>query len=277
MNLSIIIPCYNESDNVSSLQGGLFPVLFELIRPGLAQPNLASSVEVIFVDDGSLDDTLVSLKEAFGCLSELGICVRYERHEVNRGLGAALRTGFAASTGNVLITTDSDGTYKYSEIPGLLAYLLPEVDIVTASPYHPLGSVVGVPAHRLILSRGSSWIYRILVNRHIHTYTSLFRAYRCQVLDEISFESDGFLAGTELMVKAMFKGYHVAEYPIALYRRTYGVSKAKLARTILAHLRFQMWVLLYRLKLRRIQYKTENTGGDKWTQPTQSTSGADRK
>jgi len=277
MNISIIIPCYNEADNVTSLQDGLFPVLSGLVHPGLAQPNLASSVEVIFVDDGSLDDTLLSLKEAFGCLSELGICARFERHEVNRGLGAALRTGFTASTGEVLVTTDSDGTYKYTEIPGLLAYLTPDIDIVTASPYHPSGAVVGVPAYRLILSRGSSLLYRILVNWHIHTYTSLFRAYRRDVIENISFEADGFLAGTELMVKAMFKGYHVAEYPVALYRRTYGVSKAKLVRTILAHLRFQMWILLFRLRLRPLQFQNAHDGGKTWTQRTRSASGADRK
>ena len=97
------------------------------------------------------------------------------------------------------------------------------------------------------------------------------------VVERIPFESDGFLAGTELMVKAMFKGYHVAEYPVALYRRTYGVSKAKLVRTILAHLRFQMWILLFRLRLRPLQFQNAHDGGKTWTQRTRSASGADRK
>jgi dolichol-phosphate mannosyltransferase len=109
---------------------------------------------------------------------------------------------------------------------------------------------VGVPGYRLILSKGSSMIYRILVDRHIHTYTCLFRAYKREVVDKIKFESDGFLAGTELMVKAMLKGYRVKEYPAALYRRAFGTSKAKIMRTINAHLKFQGEVLLVRMKLK---------------------------
>jgi dolichol-phosphate mannosyltransferase len=66
------------------------------------------------------------------------------------------------------------------------------VDIVTASPYHPHGGVVGVPLFRLVLSQGSSLIYRLLVDRNIHTYTCLYRAYRREVIDSIQFVSDGF-------------------------------------------------------------------------------------
>ena len=75
-------------------------------------------------------------------------------HEQNRGLGAALRTGFAHSRSDVVVTTDADGTYEFGEILGLCALLLPDVDVVTASPYHPEGGVDGVPAYRLLLSQG---------------------------------------------------------------------------------------------------------------------------
>ena len=60
---------------------------------------------------------------------------------------------------------------------------------------------------------------------------------------------DGYLAGTELLVKGMLVGYRLAEYPTVLHSRVFGASKAKLARTILAHLRFQACVLLHRLNL----------------------------
>jgi dolichol-phosphate mannosyltransferase len=115
------------------------------------------------------------------------------------------------------------------------------------------------------------------VNRHVHTYTALFRAYHRKVINEISFEADGFLAGTELMVKAMFAGFQVEEFPVALYRRTYGVSKAKLMRTIHAHLRFQMRILLHRSGLRPIQSKIAQNGRTKWTWLTRSSKGANQK
>ena len=242
MILSIVVPCYNEAENVPKIQAEFFPVVADLSKN--------YSVEVIFVDDGSRDETWSALTRAFGSSSVPGVSVRFERHQVNRGLGAAIRTGLAAARGEIIVTTDSDGTYKFSSIPEMLACLTPDVDIVTASPYHPAGGVAGVPAYRLILSRGSSMLYRILVNWRINTFTCLFRAYRRRVIENVSFESNGFLAGTELMVKAMLMGYRVAEYPAVLYSRVFGVSKAKLMRTILAHLRFQARVLAHRLGLR---------------------------
>jgi dolichol-phosphate mannosyltransferase len=241
MDLSIVIPCYNEAENVPKIKTEFFPVAVELAR--------THSLEVVFVDDGSTDETWQTLTDTFGNRNEARVLVRFERHQVNRGLGAAIRTGLAAARGEVVVTTDSDGTYKFSEIPALLSHLTPDVDIVTASPYHPAGGVAGVPPYRLVLSRGSSVIYRFLVNWRVHTYTCLFRAYRRQVIEHVSFESDGFLAGTELLVKGMLAGYRVAEYPAVLHARVFGVSKAKLARTILAHLGFQARVLLHRLNL----------------------------
>jgi dolichol-phosphate mannosyltransferase len=253
MDLSIVIPCYNEAENVPRIQRELIPVVSELAKN--------RSLEVVFVDDGSSDGTWQALVNSFG--NEPQVSVRFERHEFNRGLGAALRTGFAAAGGEVIVTTDSDGTYRFSEIPILLEHLQPDVDIVTASPYHPRGGVAGVPAYRLILSRGSSAIYRLLVDWRTHTYTCLFRAYRRQVIDHVPFESDGFLAGTELLVNGMLLGYRVAEYPTVLHSRLLGTSKAKLIRTIRAHLRFQTRILLHRLNLAPIVGARQATGSQR--------------
>jgi dolichol-phosphate mannosyltransferase len=240
MKLSIVIPCYNEIDNISKLREELLPVIEQLAASYV--------VEVVFVDDGSRDGTLQAIQENFKVDHIPHTSLVFKRHEINKGLGAALRTGFSAVTGDLVVTTDSDGTYKFSTIPALVQ-ALDEADFVTASPYHPDGQVVGVPAFRLILSRGSSMIYRLLVDWKIHTYTCLFRAYRREVIDQIQFQSDGFLAGTELMVKAMLKGYRVKEFPAALYKRMFGISKANLTLTILAHLKFQGRVLLSRVHL----------------------------
>ena len=244
MDLSIIIPCYNEVENVPKLQAEFLPVALELAE--------TRSVEVVFVDDGCTDGTWQALHDVFGENAQGDIAFRFERHTVNQGLGAAMRTGFAAARGERVVTTDSDGTYKFSTIPALLSYLTSGTDIVTASPYHPSGGVAGVPAYRLFFSRGCSAIYRLLADWRVRTYTCLFRAYRREVIQNVTFESNGFLAGTELMVKGMLMGYRVAEYPAVLYRRAYGESKAKIKRTVLAHLEFQARVLLHRLGLKPI-------------------------
>lgn len=249
MLISIIVPCFNESDNVQKLKDEFLPVVRELVSQNNISGHIINRVEVIFVDDGSQDNTYQSLVDTFGDQGDNHVGFVFARHQQNRGLGAALRTGFGEAKGEVVVTVDSDGTYRYSDIPKILASMEPDVDMVTASPYHPKGSVEGVPVFRLFLSRGSSLIYRILLNWKIHTYTCLFRAYRAEVIKKITFDSDGYLAGTELMVKAMLSGYRVAEYPTVLYRRMYGVSKAKIFRTIIAHLRFQERLLLHRLRL----------------------------
>jgi dolichol-phosphate mannosyltransferase len=72
------------------------------------------------------------------------------------------------------------------------------------------------------------------------------------VVEHVPFHANDYLAGTELMVKAMLKGYIVAEYPAALHRRVFGVSKARLLQTILSHLRFQAGLLLHRLHVRSL-------------------------
>lgn len=113
MDLSVVIPCYNEAENVPKIQRELLPVLAWLAN--------TSSLEVIFVDDGSRDNTWQAFHAAFANKIIPNLEFRFEKHEHNRGLGAALRTGFAASRGNVVVTTDSDGTYAFAEIPSMLA------------------------------------------------------------------------------------------------------------------------------------------------------------
>jgi dolichol-phosphate mannosyltransferase len=250
MKLSFVIPCYNEADNIDKLRRELLPVVHSLINTDAIPTERCEAAEVVFVDDGSQDATLAALQAAFGNLGEPYLAVQIVVHPENRGLGAALRTGLRAATGDVLVTTDSDGTYAFRTIPLLLEYLGLHVDIVTASPYHPAGGVDNVPGYRLVLSQGSSLIYRVLVDRHLHTYTALFRAYRRSVIEHVMHEADGFLGGTELLVRAMFAGYRVAEFPTILHSRAYGVSKTKLWKTTQTHLQFQACVLAYRLGMR---------------------------
>jgi len=240
MDLSIVIPCYNEVDNISKLESEFIPVLNQLAA--------TRSVEVVFVDDGSRDGTFAGLQQAFGASSKGNPAIKIEQHKVNRGLGAAIRTGLAAAQGDVVVTTDSDATYRFEEIIPLLERLGLDVDLVTASPYHPDGGVMNVPGYRLVLSKGSSLLYRLLVSWRIHTYTALFRAYRRKVVDTVPFQSDGFLAGTEILVNGLLMGYKVVEYPTTLHSRVNGASKAKIMRTIAAHLRFQGQILLFKLR-----------------------------
>lgn len=231
MKLSLVIPAYNEAEGVSQTAQKLRPVLDQLRK--------ANEVEVIIVNDGSKDDTEALLKQEFN--SDPGVQVI--SHERNCGLGAALRTGFSHVSGDVIVTTDFDGTYSFDTIPNILALLVDGVDLVTASPYHPQGHVDGVPAYRLVFSFGAALLYRILVKWNIYCWTALYRAYRQPVIKTVPFESDDFLADTELLVNALRAGYKVVEYPTTLRVRTFGQSSLKVARVTKTHLQFQ-WAIL---------------------------------
>jgi dolichol-phosphate mannosyltransferase len=227
MQLSLIIPAFNETASVVHTATVLKAVLIDLRQ--------LYDVEVVFVDDGSQDDTAPLLREAFNADDQVTIV----SHGVNRGLGAAIRTGFENAKGDIIVTTDFDGSYDFRTIPILLKYMKPGVDIVTASPYHKDGKVEDVPPYRLVFSFGASLLYRILVDRKVCTWTALFRAYRRSVVENVKFDSNNFLAGTEILVKAIQQGYKVAEYPTVLSSRPFGQSSMRVAQVTWAHLKFQ--------------------------------------
>lgn len=241
MDISIIIPCYNEALNVPLMTETLFPVVADLRQ--------SRTVEILFVDDGSADDTLARLQE----LAERHPDITVVPHGQNRGLGAAMRTGYAHARGDIVVTTDSDGTYPFAEIPRLLALLKSGIDIVVASPYHPQGGIQGVPPYRLVLSQGASLLYRLLIRWDIHTYTAMFRACRCEIARRVPSSAAGFLMPAEFLSNAILMGYTVAEFPTTLHVRRYGQSKARVARIILAHICFQAHLLGMRLTGRRPQ------------------------
>lgn len=237
MKLSLVIPAYNEAEGVHHTADRLSSVLSTL------ETNYR--VEVIFVDDGSKDATLKLLRETFAGDPRFQIVA----HEENKGPGAAIRTGFAHAAGDVIVTTDFDGTYSFDTIPQLVQQLIDQqADVVTASPYHPKGGVEGIPRLRLLFSYGASMIYRVLVSWRIHTWTAFYRAYRRPVIQSVSFEHNGFLGNTELLIHALRAGFKVTEFPTVLRRRQFGQSSLKVARVTLTHLKFIAGLLRNRVR-----------------------------
>jgi dolichol-phosphate mannosyltransferase len=223
--LSIVVPCFNEEEGLARLEEKLGAVLPSLARRG--------PCEVLLVDDGSRDGTLRGLEALAGRWPG----ARVLRHPERRGVGAAVRTGFAAARGEVVLTMDADCTYD----PALFTRLLADMDatgadVVTASPYHPQGRVVGVPAWRILLSRGASLLYAAVLPVKLHTYTALFRAQKRAVVKGIPFCSNGFLGVTEFLVKALRAGHRAAETPAALEKRVFGVSKLRTLSAVRDHL-----------------------------------------
>ncbi len=234
MKTSLIIPCYNESDGI--------PQLAERLRSLLPSLSEEADPEIIFVDDGSVDDTAGTIRRHCE-----GMPYSIVSHDRNRGLGAALRTGFAASRGDEVVTLDSDCTYDPMHVPDLLARVRSGADVVTGSPYHPDGEVVNVVPWRLLVSKTLSRLYWIVLPARLYTYTSCFRAYRRDALTRLTSSSDDFLAVTELLVSAIFQRMNIAEVPERLTSRRFGVSKIRVLKVAILHVKFLFRVFVWRI------------------------------
>jgi dolichol-phosphate mannosyltransferase len=221
--VTVIVPCYNEEEGLPSL----------LARLRNMRTNGASNWHFLFVDDGSTDDTFGRLLRA----AREESWVEVVRHHENLGLGAALRTGFEHARSPVLCTIDSDCTYPPEKLPELAKLVQQGSEIVTASAWHPESAAADGSRVRIQLSRMVSALYKLLIGQDVYTFTCLFRAYRRETIQGISFRSNGFAAVAEMMLRAMLSGCRVAEVPMRLESRQFGESKLKVSDAIVAHIR----------------------------------------
>jgi dolichol-phosphate mannosyltransferase len=199
------------------------------------------------VDDGSRDETPRRLAD----LAALDRRVRVLTHPVNRGVGAAMRTGLSAARGDVVVVYDADRTYPPEDIPRLAAALEDGADVATASPFAAGGGSAGVPFGRRLLSRAAASAYRLVVGPRagaLATFTCAFRAYRRSALADLEHQSDGFGAAAEILGRLLLSGRRVVEVPSRLSRRLEGRSKLRLLSASREHLRVLRRLLRLRLR-----------------------------
>ncbi|MGH9821390.1 MAG: glycosyltransferase [Pyrinomonadaceae bacterium] len=224
--ITVIIPCYNEQEALPYLANTLRSVEKSLSESGYV-------TEFIFVDDCSKDDTSETLRALFGSNGNVQIL----RHEANKGVAAGIMTGLQTARTEIVCSMDCDCTYDPHELVQMLSLLSDDADMVTASPYHKDGGVRNVPAWRLFLSRGASFLYRRVLRSKMDTYTSCFRVYRKRSMDGIELTEMGFLGIAEMLGRLDLRGGKIVEYPTVLDVRLFGISKMKTLRTIAGHLR----------------------------------------
>ena len=229
MDLSIVIPMFNEAENVE--------ITLKRIEEALAY--FKGSYEIIAVNDGSLDNTLEILKR----VESLNGNIKIVSYSENIGRGMALRKGFEKSQGEIVLSIDADLSYDPRYILDLVNTLRtgPDIDLVLGSPYMPGGGAQDVPALRLWISKLGNKILRFSLPNRVYTSTGIFRAYRKRVLDSLELESDGKEIHLEILSKAMALGYRVKEVPAILTGRKKGRSKFKFKKTAASHLVFSVF------------------------------------
>jgi dolichol-phosphate mannosyltransferase len=224
VRLAVVLPMYNEADNVSGL----------LERLAATRETSGLDLVALAVDDGSRDATLARLNQ----LAPRYPFLRIVRHERNRGMAAALRTGIAAALAerapafDALAFMDADLTHAPEDLPRLVAPIASDrADFVLGSRYVPGGRMQGVPWTRRVISIVGNAAVRRVLGVHIGDLTSGFRAARSDVFRAISLHETGFGIQLEGTVKAHRAGFRVAEIPITLGVRKNGYSKMAYTRS----------------------------------------------
>jgi len=225
--LTIIVPSFNEERSVR----GTFEALGE-VRGRIDLP-----VEIVFVDDGSDDGTAEILEE----LAAEG--VRVIRHRVNRGYGAALKTGLRAASGEYVGITDADGTYPNDRFPEFMA-------AVREGGYDMVvGARTGANARVPLVRRPAKWVLRWLANfltgRRIPDLNSGMRVMKREAVERfIPILPDGFSFTTTITIAMMTNGYAVKFIPVD-YAARKGKSKIRPIRDTLNFIQLICRTALY--------------------------------
>ena len=203
--LSLFFPCHNEAENLEALVADALAAL----------PALATTYEVILVDDGSRDDT-AGVAERL--VQRHGGVVRLVRHDVNRGYGGALRSGFAAARYSHLAYTDGDRQFRVADLARLV-----ERAQETRSPV-----VIGYrlkradPPLRLVYATLYRVANRVWFGLRVRDVDCAAKLFRRDVLQNTSVHSNGAFFSAELLIRLRLAGVNALEVGVPHYPRTAG-------------------------------------------------------
>jgi glycosyltransferase involved in cell wall biosynthesis len=206
--LTVIIPAFNEESTLARVVSAVL--------------RLEQLQEVIIVDDCSTDGT----RQAAEALAASHVKVRVLRHDTNRGKTAALRTGIAASRGEIVIVQDADLEYNPEEIPEVIGPILQgHADVVFGSRFLIRKAARVLYFYHYLANKALTFFSNLLTNINLTDVETGYKAFRGDILRKMRIESRGF--GFEIEVTAKVAMLHCAIYevPISYYGRTYEEGK----------------------------------------------------
>jgi glycosyltransferase involved in cell wall biosynthesis len=205
VKITVVIPVFNERETIAEILSRVRRVLD------------GRESEIVVVDDGSTDGTREALREIDG--------IRLIEHERNQGKGAALRTGFTAAAGDVVIVQDADLEYDPREYPRLLEPIEDgRADVVFGSRF------LGGP-HRVLFfwhylaNKTLTWLSNIFTNLNLSDMETGYKVFRRAILAKIHIRSDRFNFEPEITAKVAKLRCRVYEVPISYSGRTYDEGK----------------------------------------------------
>src|SRR3990172_7260843 len=208
MDLTVVIPTYNEVENIPIIVERIFNVFHEHSLEG----------EVIIVDDNSPDGTSKIAYQLKNTYNNLGVLCRVDKP----GLSSAVLDGIQLAKGGIIGVMDADLSHPPEKIPELVKPILSgESDLIIGSRYVEGGNIENWPLSRRASSKLATLAARGLT--HIKDPMSGFFFFRKEVLDGVELSPRGFKIGLEILVKGKYK--KVTEVPIIFRNRDYGASK----------------------------------------------------
>ena len=214
--LSIVLPTYNESQNIVKMLDSIAQTL---------SPYSAAGAEIIVVDDNSPDGTAeIASTHAKNISNNKKLHVEVIRRQGKFGLSSAIVAGLQFATGDLLVVMDGDFSHPPQVIPSIIDALQDSsCDIVVASRYVKGGSIIGWPFKRRLMSKGATKIAQYGLGIEIKDPVSGFFAFRRHIIHGIKFDALGYKMLLELLVKT--KGARVKEVPYTFINRRIGTSK----------------------------------------------------
>lgn len=214
MNLSIIIPVYNEANDITVLLGQLTKVEF---------PSFIKNVEFILVDDNSKDNS-VEIINAFIAGKEQ---FKLYSHEINKGKGAAVKTGISKATGDLFLIQDSDLELSPSDIPSMLNAIKElNVEFINGSRYLP-GVVRPLASYKRYMgNKFFTNLTSVLINVRFTDMACGYKLIHRNLYNKIELRENRFGFEAELIIKALrIKKNNVAEVPVKYFPRNVGEGK----------------------------------------------------
>ncbi len=212
--LSIVIPAYNEETGIAEIMNRVLSVREALKSAGV------EGFELLVVNDGSRDQTRKVAEE----IAQQSPDVRVINHPVNRGYGAALKTGFAQARGDLIGFLDADGTYPPEHFPQLCQAAMAGADLVIGS--RMAGAESKMPAVRRI----GNWLFATLLSilgwQRVTDSASGMRVFKRSSLEKLYPLPDGLNLTPVMSTRAIHEGLKVVEVPIPYSER---VGRSKLS------------------------------------------------
>lgn len=202
--LSLVLPAHNEQDNIEAV----------VMRGLSVLPKVVSDFEIIVVNDGSIDRT----PDIANRLASTHDQVRVVSHDVNRGYGAALTSGFQAASGDLIMFMDADRQFDIADITALVPYV-PHYDIVAGYRISRQD-----PLYRKMYGKMFGIVVWVMFGIHMHDVDCAFKIYRADLLKDISLTAPGALINTEMLARSTRNGATLAQVGVRHYPRVAGQS-----------------------------------------------------